>query len=56
MGKKNQRLCKWNGKEIEKRLDRLAQIVKNPVFLCLKCARVAGDPQWLHKPVRIKPE
>jgi hypothetical protein len=55
MGKKKKKLCKWNDRDIQKKLDRLSELVRKPGFLCLKCARVADDPKWLHKPVRINP-
>jgi hypothetical protein len=53
MGKKEKRLCKWKEDDIERKIEALSDIVKNPKFLCKKCGRVAGKEKWLHKPVAL---
>lgn len=54
MGKGNQHLCEWKKGEISDNLDKLKKIVKNPKYVCLKCARVANDASYLHKPEELK--
>jgi len=53
MGKGNQHLCEWKKGEISDNLDKLKKIVKNPKYVCLKCARVANDASYLHKPEEL---
>ncbi len=53
MAKKEKMLCKWKKDDIEKKLDTLSDIVRNPKFVCKKCGRVADKKKWLHKPVAL---
>jgi hypothetical protein len=54
MGKKNQYLCDWKKSDISDDLDKLKTIVRNPRYVCMKCARVARDAEYLHKPEGIE--
>lgn len=54
MAKKTKELCKWKQDDIKKNIDDFSDIVRNPKFVCTKCARVAGKKKWLHKPVELK--
>jgi hypothetical protein len=53
MAKKEKMLCKWKKDDIDKKLDTLSDIVRNPKFVCKKCGRVADKKKWLHKPVAL---
>lgn len=53
MGKDNQYLCKWEKDEIKDNLSKIKEIVGKPKYVCLKCARVAKDAAYLHKPVEL---
>jgi hypothetical protein len=53
MGKGNQYLCDWKKGDIADNLDKLKKIVSNPQYVCMKCARVAKDPDLLHKPEKL---
>jgi hypothetical protein len=53
MGKDNKHLCEWNKDEIKDNLNKLNEIVRQPKYICLKCARVAEDATYLHKPVEL---
>jgi len=46
-------LCKYKKEKIEN-LETLKQIVKNPRFICRKCARSAKDEKHLCKPVTLE--
>ncbi|HEY5705546.1 MAG TPA: hypothetical protein VIS96_08240 [Terrimicrobiaceae bacterium] len=43
-------LCEWSKRDIEKRSDKLLELVAEPRFFCRKCARVANTPKVLCKP------
>jgi len=53
MGKDNRYLCDWKKDEIKDNLHKLKEIVGKPRYVCLKCARVAEDAAYLHKPVEL---
>jgi len=53
MGKDKQRLCEWKKDDIKDNLAQLKKIVGNPKYVCLKCARVAEDANYLHKPEEL---
>ncbi len=53
MGKKEKRLCKWDGKAIDKHFKTFAKLVKKPKYVCKKCGRVAGKKVLLHNPVKL---
>ncbi len=40
-------LCKWRRNEIATDLSALRRLVKEPTFVCMKCARVANDKDVL---------
>jgi hypothetical protein len=46
-------LCDWSKKDLEKRADELAKLVRDPTWYCRKCARVANTPKVLCKPRRL---
>lgn len=46
-------LCDWSKKDLEKRADTLAAIVREPRWYCRKCARVANTSKVLCKPCRL---
>ena len=54
MAKKTKELCKWKQDDIKKNIDDFSDIVRNPKFVCIKCARVAGKKKWLHKTAVLK--
>lgn len=54
MGKENKRLCDWKKEDIKDNLNKLKGIVAEPQFICLKCARVAKDADYLHKPEELR--
>lgn len=43
-------LCEWKKKQIEKKFDEFADIVRDPRFACTKCGRVARTKKPLCKP------
>jgi hypothetical protein len=47
-------LCELDKKDIEKRIDEISKIIKNPNFICRKCARAANEKEFLCKPQKIK--
>jgi hypothetical protein len=53
MGKDIKHLCDWKKDEIKDDLDKLKEIVGKPRYVCLKCARVAIDSAYLHKPEEL---
>ncbi len=46
-------LCDWSKKDLEKRADALAEIVREPRWYCRKCARVANTSKVLCKPRKL---
>lgn len=46
-------LCDWSKRDIEKKADKLYELVRDPKFICRKCARVASQYQVLCKPKRM---
>jgi len=46
-------LCEWSEKDIEKKLDKLAELVGAPRFVCASCARAAAKKGALCKPKRL---
>lgn len=46
-------LCDWSKRDIEKKADKLYEIVRDPKFICRKCARVANQYEVLCKPKRM---
>jgi hypothetical protein len=46
-------LCDWSKSEIEKRVEELLELVKEPAFYCRKCARVANNPKVLCKAAKL---
>jgi hypothetical protein len=46
-------LCDWSKGDIKKRADKLFELVRQPRFLCCKCARVANTPKVLCKPRKL---
>jgi hypothetical protein len=53
MGKDKQRLCEWKKDGIKDNLVKLKKIVGKPRYVCIKCARVADDADYLHKPEEL---
>ena len=53
MGKDNKHLCDWRKDEIKDNLEKLKGIVGEPKYICLKCARVAKDSDYLHRPEEL---
>ena len=51
MGEKT--LCKWEEKQITKRMKKLKKIVSQPQFICKKCGRAASDKGYLCKPLKL---
>jgi len=45
--------CKWTQKDIEKRVDLLAELVDEPRYVCKKCARVANSKKLVCKPMAM---
>jgi len=46
-------MCKYKKEKIEENLEILKQIVKNPKFICRKCARAAKEEKYLCKPLTL---
>jgi hypothetical protein len=49
-------LCDWSKSDIEKKLQELREIVRNPRFYCRRCARVAHPAKVLCKPAKLTKE
>lgn len=49
------KLCKWKRKRIEKQLGELRNELREPRFVCRKCARAAHEQKRLCKPVPLDP-
>jgi hypothetical protein len=47
-------LCKYKKEKIEENLETLKKIVKDPKFICRKCARSAKDDKYLCKPATLE--
>jgi hypothetical protein len=47
-------MCKYKKEKIEENLETLKQIVKNPKYICRKCARVAKEEKYLCKPLTLE--
>ncbi len=54
MAKKAKKLCTWKKKDVSKRFDKFAGIVKNAKFVCKKCGWVSTKKMYLHKPTALK--
>ncbi|ALP41427.1 hypothetical protein [Aeromonas schubertii] len=52
MGSKT--LCEWRRHDIPEGLGTLRKILRKPKFVCGKCARSAGDKEYLCQPIRLK--
>ncbi len=48
------KLCAWKKDDIEGKKKKLVKIVREPRFLCRKCARAASDKSFLCKPEAIE--
>lgn len=46
-------LCDWSKKDLEKKADELAALVRDPRFYCRKCARSAHTSKVLCKPRKL---
>ena len=46
-------LCDWKKKDIQKNWAELEALVRDPMFMCRKCARTANGPKALCKPLRL---
>ncbi len=46
-------LCKWKKKDIQNNLDELADIVRQPRFVCKECARSAYKKGDLCKAIKL---
>jgi hypothetical protein len=46
-------LCDWSKSDIEKHLVKLAEMLREPKFVCRKCARSACDARVLCKPRKM---
>jgi hypothetical protein len=49
-------LCDYSKKDIEKQHKRIAALIKDPKYICEKCARSANDKKALCKATKIKGE
>lgn len=56
MTKQRKPLCKWDKEEIKESLKELKKIVSQPRFVCRKCARAAGEEDYLCKPEPLDKE
>jgi len=45
--------CKWTEKDIQKRVNLLADLVDEPRYVCKKCARVANSKKLVCKPMEM---
>jgi predicted nucleic acid-binding Zn ribbon protein len=50
---KNPTLCKYSKEEIKDQMDILRKLVKDPRYICKKCARASHDDERLCKPEKI---
>jgi hypothetical protein len=48
-------LCDWSKKDIEKRANELAALLRDPQFYCRKCARGACTYKVLCEPKKLRP-
>ena len=48
------KLCAWKKDDIEGKKKKLVKMVREPRFLCRKCARAAADKSFLCKPEAIE--
>jgi hypothetical protein len=48
-------LCEWSKHEILEETEELARIVRDPRFVCRKCARAAHKDKHLCKPIPLPP-
>ena len=46
-------LCKYSRCDIKKDIEHLKELVKNPEFICHKCAIVSNDKKRLCKPEKL---
>jgi hypothetical protein len=46
----SKKLCEWGKSSIDKKREKLVEIVQAPHYLCKKCARVAGEKKHLCRP------
>jgi len=46
-------LCKYSSHDIKNDIEHLKELVKNPEFICHKCARVSNDKKRLCKPEKL---
>jgi hypothetical protein len=46
-------LCKYSSSDIKKDIERLKEQVKNPEYICCRCARVSNDKKKLCKPEKL---
>lgn len=46
----SKKLCDWKRSSIDKKREKLVQIIGEPHYVCRKCARVAEDKRHLCKP------
>ena len=53
MSEKHKTLCGWKKKDIEKHFDELADLVRKPTHVCLRCGRAAADKKILCKPAKL---
>lgn len=56
MPKEIRTLCKWDKDEIKNSLKELKKIVREPRFVCRKCARAASEEGYLCKPEPLTKE
>ena len=52
--KSKKKMCKFDKKDIEKNLDTIIALVKNPKYICKKCGRVAVSKSNLCKPTKLE--
>lgn len=50
---KDKKICKWSKSDIEKRFDKLRDIVSEPTHVCANCGRVARKKKLLCKPIGL---
>jgi hypothetical protein len=53
MAGKPKKLCKWSEKKIESKMSKLKKELRQPEYVCRKCARAAASKDWLCKPERL---